>query len=208
MHRVAIVTSHPIQYQAPLFRALAAVTDLEVFFAHRIDGAGQAAAGFDVEFDWDVDLLDGYRHSWLSNRSRRPNVFEFGGCDTPEIGDRLGTGRFDACLVFGWYLKTYLQAIFASRRRRIPVLVRGDSHLGTARSNVVRLVKYVPYRWLLTRVDAHLYVGSANRDYLEHYGVEPSRLFFAPHFVDNNFFAVRAAAARRDGHAAAIRKGL
>ena len=33
--RLAIVVSHPIQYQIPLFRALSKVVDLHVFFAHR-----------------------------------------------------------------------------------------------------------------------------------------------------------------------------
>ena len=62
MHRLAIVASHPVQYQAPWFRALARVTDLTVFFCHRQDGAGQADAGFGVPFEWDVPLLNGYDH--------------------------------------------------------------------------------------------------------------------------------------------------
>ena len=33
--RLAILTSHPIQYNAPLFRELAKHVDLKVFFAHR-----------------------------------------------------------------------------------------------------------------------------------------------------------------------------
>ena len=33
--RLSIVTSHPIQYQGPLFRALAQRVDLHVYFAHR-----------------------------------------------------------------------------------------------------------------------------------------------------------------------------
>ena len=160
--RLAIVTSHPIQYQAPWFRALAQATDLEVFFCHRQDAAGQAAAGFGVEFDWDVPLLDGYRHTWLENRARHPGVSSFSGCDTPEISARLRAGRFDACLVCGWYLKSYLQAILAARRSGIPVLCRGDSQLATTRAAAWRAAKYLPYRWLLGGIGAHLYVGKAN----------------------------------------------
>ena len=36
-YRLAIVASHPIQYQAPWFRALARETDLTVFFCHKQD---------------------------------------------------------------------------------------------------------------------------------------------------------------------------
>jgi len=206
--RVAAVASHPIQYQAPWFRALAGAVDLDVFFCHRQDAEGQAAAGYGTPFEWDVPLLDGYRHHWLENRSARPNVSSYGGCDTPGVDAALGDGQFDACIVNGWYLKSYLQAVRACRRHHIRVLVRGDSHLGTPRSPVKSALKWLPYRLLLDRVDAHLYVGQANKAYLKHYGVPEQRLFFVPHFVDNAFFADRAEAARREGQAGAIRSEL
>jgi hypothetical protein len=58
--RVGILVTHPIQYYAPWYRALAAEVDLEVFFSHRQQPKGQADAGFGVAFEWDVPLLDGY----------------------------------------------------------------------------------------------------------------------------------------------------
>src|SRR5687768_15584731 len=103
MPRIAVVTSHPIQYQAPWFQALARRLDLVVFFAHRQDARGQAAAGFGHEFEWDLPLLEGYDHEWLHNVAARPSVDVFSGCDTPEVLDRLAVGRFDACIVNGWY---------------------------------------------------------------------------------------------------------
>jgi glycosyltransferase involved in cell wall biosynthesis len=205
MPRVAVVTSHPIQYQAPWFQALARELDLTVFFAHRQDAKGQAAAGFGHEFEWDVPLLDGYAFEWLRNVSSTPGVEGFAGCDTPDIGQRLEAGAFDACIVNGWYLKTYLQTITACRTLGIPVLMRGDSHLRTPRSPIVSIAKHLPYRWMLGRVAAHLYVGRANRAYLEHYGVRSQRLFFAPHFVDNARFAASAARARANGAAEMLR---
>jgi glycosyltransferase involved in cell wall biosynthesis len=203
--RLAIVASHPIQYQAPWFRELAKVVDLEVFFCHRQDAAGQAAAGFGVPFEWDVPLLDGYASHWLRNVARRPSTERFSGCDTPEIDERLGAGRFDACIVSGWYLKSYIQATRACWRRGIKVLVRGDSHLNVPRSRVKSAAKYLPYRWFLNRIDAHLFVGAANRAYLRAYGVPDGKLFFVPHFVDNAFFASRADRARTAGEASRIR---
>jgi glycosyltransferase involved in cell wall biosynthesis len=203
--KLAIVTSHPVQYQVPWFRALADVTDLTVFFCHRQDPDGQARAGFDVAFDWDVPLLEGYQHQWLRNRARRPDVSTPFGCHTPDIIPAIQRGGFDACIVCGWYLRSYVQAIGACRRSGTPVLLRGDSQLATPRSAVFRMIKYWPYRWALGRVDGHLYVGTANRDYLRHYGVSDDRLFFVPHFVDNDFFAQGARDARTNGRAAAVR---
>lgn len=204
--RVAVVTSHPIQYQAPWFRALARMLDLEVFFCHRQDASGQGAAGFGQAFDWDIPLLDGYAHTWLRNVADRPNVESFAGCDTPSILEELRRGRFDACIVNGWYLKSYVQTVRACRRLGIPVVMRGDSHLGTPRSRVWSAAKYLPYRWLLSQIDAHLYVGRANYRYLRHYGVPPGRLFAALHFVDNDRFAGAARAARESGAVRGLRR--
>ena len=206
--RLAVVASHPVQTQSPWFRALAEAVDLDVFYAHRQDAAGQAAAGFGQAFDWDVPLLDGYRSRFLENVAEAPTVETFAGCDTPGVAPALAHGGFDACIVTGWYLKTYVQAIRACWQARLPVMLRGDSHLGTPRPLLTKAAKYLPYRWLLPRVDAHLYVGEANREYLRYYGVSEEQLFFVPHFVDNGRFSESAARARSNGAAGAFRSAI
>jgi glycosyltransferase involved in cell wall biosynthesis len=190
--RLAIVVSHPIQYYAPLFRELAKRLDLTVLFGHRATPSDQATAGFGVSFEWDVDLLSGYAHSFLRNTARRPGLDHFSGCDTPEIGERFREGRFDVVLVQGWYLKTFLQAVFAAKCQGLPVLVRGDSHLNTPRSALKRAAKSVVYPAFLRLFDAALYVGERSRAYWMHYGYPRSRLFFSPHCVDADWFATRA----------------
>src|SRR5215471_434914 len=97
--RLAVVTSHPVQYQAPLFRELTRRLDLTVFFAHRATPQDQAEAGFGVGFNWDIDLITGYRHVFLHSVAKRPGLDHFAGCDTPQIGKELAAGRFDAVLL-------------------------------------------------------------------------------------------------------------
>jgi glycosyltransferase involved in cell wall biosynthesis len=196
MKRLGILTSHPIQYQAPWFRALAGRCELQVFFAHRQTAAGQGQAGFGVAFDWDVDLLSGYPHRFLNNVSPRPGADYYAGCDTPEIADIIAREQFDAFIVSGWYLKSYRQAMAACRASGTPVLVRGDSQLCTPRPWFKRLAMEFTQRRLLRQFDGFLTVGQRNREYLEHFGAAPDRIFFAPHFVDNDWFAARAAASR------------
>lgn len=190
--RLAIVTSHPIQYQAPVFRELARRADVNVYFAHRANAQDQAAAGFNVDFEWDVNLLTGYEHHFLKNVARNPGLDHFSGCDTPDVGRRIRDGRPDALLVMGWHLMCFWQAIWAAKRAGIPVMVRGDSHLKTPRSIVKRAGKAVVYPLALRVFDAGLYVGWHSRRYWEHYGYPKHRLFFSPHCVDNDWFAVRA----------------
>jgi glycosyltransferase involved in cell wall biosynthesis len=191
--RLGILATHPIQYYVPWYRQLTRYAEVDVFFAHRQSPREQGLAGFGVPFDWDVPMLEGYNWRFLSNQARRPNVSTFFGCDTPEIDDVIRDGEYDAFIVQGWYTRSYVQAVIASRRLKVPILIRGDSQLVTPRTKLWRMMKRPAYEWLLAFFDACLYVGKRNREYYEHYGVSPDRLFFAPHAVDNEYFASRAA---------------
>ncbi len=190
--RLAVLISHPIQYHAPVFRALAQRCDLHVFYAHRTTPDQQASAGFGVAFDWDIDLLQGHDHSFLNNVAGNPDPSYFWGCDTPEIGKRLRDGKFDALLIVGWYLKCYWQAVWAAKYLAIPVLARGDSHLETPRGLLKRTVKTAVYPVALRAFDVGLYVGERSREYWQHYRFPAHRLVFSPHCVDNDWFSARA----------------
>ncbi len=190
--KLAIVASHPVQYYAPLFRTLAQQVDLTVFYAHRDTSDDQARAGFGVGFAWDVDLLSGYDSVFLDNRARHPGLGRFGGVDTPEIGAKLREGGFDGVLLLGWYLKSFVQALVAARRASIPVMVRGDSQLGTPRSSAKTLLKAALYPLFLRQFAAALVVGERNRAYWRHYGYPATRMFASPHCIDNAWFGDRA----------------
>ncbi|MEO0451505.1 MAG: glycosyltransferase family 4 protein [Pseudomonadota bacterium] len=192
MTRLAILTSHPIQYYAPLFRELAERVDLHVFFAHKATSDQQGQAGFGTSFDWDIDLTSGYEHSFLKNISKSPDATRFSGCDTPEIGQRLKDGRFDAVLSLGWHLKSLLQGVWAAKRQRRKVLIRGDSQLSTPRNPLKRLTKSISYPALLRVFDVALYVGTRNREYFRHYHFPKKRLVRSPHCVETSRFAVGA----------------
>jgi glycosyltransferase involved in cell wall biosynthesis len=202
--KLGILASHPIQYQAVWFRALSEAADVTVFFAYR-PTAQQQSIGFDQPFEWDVDLLSGYRHIFLANKSRNPSSDRFLGCDTPEIAQIIESQSFDAFIVGGWNLKSYWQAIRACRRHPVPILVRGDSQLLTYRSPFKLRAKQFVYSRLLRQFDGFLSVGIRNRDYLRHYGAPADRLFFVPHFVDNERFRMESNAelAHRDQQRAA-----
>lgn len=187
--RLAVLASHPVQYQAPMLRRLATEIDLAVFFAHRATPESQARAGFGVGFAWDVDLTSGYEHTVLRNVARRPGTDRFAGCDTPDIRVRLGEGRFGALLVMGWHLRSYWQGLVAAKRIGLPVLVRGDSQLDTPRAPLKRAAKTIGYPPLLRLIDAALPVGSRSRAYLRYYGFPEARIHLVPHSVDVARFA-------------------
>lgn len=191
--RLGVLATHPVQYHAPLYRALvAAGVDLTVYFAHRPSPQEQGT-GFGVAFEWDVDLTSGYRHVFLPNRAKHPSASTFFGCDVPDIRSAIAGGAFDAFLVAGWHSLAYWQAVSACRAAGVPVMVRGDSQLPGDAAGIKRLVKRALYPSLLRRFDVCLSVGKRSEEYFRYYGARS--IVPAPHFVDNEFFAARAASA-------------
>jgi glycosyltransferase involved in cell wall biosynthesis len=193
--KVGLIVSHPIQYQVPWFRELSKHVELTVYFACQADSHVDEEFGFTVK--WDTDLVSGYDHMFLKNISNLPSPDRFGGCDTPEIASIIKSGQFDAFIVSGWYLKSYLQAALACYLGGVPLLVRGDSQLGS--SNRFRFLKGIVYPPLLRMVDGFLSVGVRFKEYLQHFKVPESRIFFVPHCVDNeNFSGISGAVQQHD----------
>lgn len=200
------MSTHPIQYHTPWFRALAGhdYLDLHVFYGHLATPKEQSDAGFGVEFEWDVSLLNGYSHSFLKNVAAEPSVIKFSGVDNPEIARIIEQEKFDAVMVNGWHYKSAWQTMRACWKARIPVMARSDSHLLTKRSNLKRLLKRPYYRWFISKLDACLPVGKWSRDYFLHYGALPDRIFVVPHVVDTDYLQQQSE--RLKPHLAEIRQ--
>ncbi len=64
---LVIIASHPIQYQVPLWQALArdGRVPFEVWFLTRHGLDQSHDEGFAKTFAWDIDLLSGYPHRFL-----------------------------------------------------------------------------------------------------------------------------------------------
>ena len=183
--KVAIVATHPIQYQVPWYRALASRedVDLTVYYALLPD-AEQQGIGFGVPFSWDLRLLDGYNWEALPNSSKSESLDGFFANRTPEVGRILAKARPDAIVITGWHAWPLVQAVRAARRLGIPTVVRGESNALRPRPWWAR----VAHRQLLARFDAFLAIGKSNREFYLRNGVRPERIFEAPYFVDNDWF--------------------
>ncbi len=186
--RILIVTSHPIQYQAPLFRAMSEHCQLRVLFAHRVTPDNQAAAEFGVAFEWDVDLTSGFENHYLNNVSEQPSVNQYDGCDTPEILGEIRDFQPDVVLVYGWHLKCYLQAARACRSLGLPVVARTDSHLMTPRSWVKSILMRAYYPWFLKRFDGFCAAGTMSADYLRIFRVPQSKIKKVPYCIDTRLY--------------------
>lgn len=186
--RLAIVLSHPTQYYSPWFRWLREHTSLSlrVFYLWEFGVTAKRDPEFQQTFRWDVDLLAGYEYEFVPNIARDPGTHHFAGLRNPTLTSRLAAFRPDAILLFGYANATHLRLILWARRRRIPLVFRGDSHfLGRARPPF--LARNV-LRFLYAQFAGFTYVGVANRAYFATLGVPSAKLFFAPHSVDHTRF--------------------
>ena len=193
--RLTIVQTHPVQYSAPWFRHIAAncpELDLTVVYAAR-PRPEQQGAGFDVPFEWDTPLLDGY--AWRLVREATDGddftAARFRGLDVRGIGAAVADTRPDIVLVPGWHSITCVRALLSARRRGVPVLYRGDTH-GTGASGWRRAAWHIRTRAFLSLYSGYLSVGSLSRGFLESHGVAATRIYASPHAVDNDRFAAIA----------------
>ena len=189
--KLAIVCTHPIQYYAPVFRALTRVgeIDLRVFYTW-----SQAATdtmldkGFATELKWDIPLLEGYDYQFVRNVSKRPDPDHFGGLKTPTLTREIEAWQPDAVLVYTWSSASHLQAL-RHFKGRLPVLFRGDSTLLDRRPWWRAFLRRIFLTWVYSHVDVAIAVGSNNRDYFVWCGLPPARITLAPHSVDTVRFA-------------------
>jgi glycosyltransferase involved in cell wall biosynthesis len=195
--RLAYLVSHPIQYQAPLLRLIAAQPDFDLTVFFQSEGAlhGQLDPGFGQVVRWDVPLLEGYRHEFLPALGRR-DILSAQRPLSYGMASRLRRGGFDALWVHGYARMANWQAMLAAKMAGMKVLVRDEATDRSARRGALRrAAKHVFFRALGSVADGFLAIGSANRSYYLAHGIAPSRVFSVPYCVDNGFFAERGAAA-------------
>ncbi len=195
---LAILTSHPIQYQAPLWRALAesGMISFEVWFLtdHAVKPTHDREFG--KVFAWDRDLLEGYPHRFLPIRPGW-RMDRFRGIQVTKSWAKLFKERGVTRLwVEGWRFSENWAAIYAARRAGIPVWLRGETNDLRTRHGIREVGRRFLLGSLFRRVDRYLCIGSANRRFYRSFQIEENRLLKAPYCVDNRWCSSQAAAIR------------
>lgn len=204
MKRLAVITTHPIQYYAPIFQLLHKRERLviKVFYTWGEASLQKYDPGFRKHIQWDVPLLDGYTYEWVINTARDPGSHHFNGIVTPGLNEQIEDWKPDAVLIFGWAYKGHLSAM-RYFKGRVPVLFRGDSTMLDVPRGIKSAIKSVFLRWVYRQVDYAFYTGTNNETYFKAYGLRHNQLLFAPHAIDNNRFNIN-----RSHEAHALRSSL
>ncbi len=200
MNRLAIVTTHPIQYYAPWFAYMQRERgiDFRVFYLWDFGVRDRTDPGFGHSVKWDISLLEGYDCEFVRNEARDAGTHHFWGIDNPRLPRCVAAYHADAVLCLGYNYASFFRLMLSPMLRKIPFLMRGDSHRLTPRAGLIAMVKRKLLCLAFKRFSAFLYVGEANRQYYMTHGVRQDRLFFSPHCVDNSRFLESPSEVRRE----------
>jgi len=188
---VAIET-HPIQYRAPVYRALQQKFGIPVTVIYGSDFsvAGYYDPEFRTQFAWDTDLLSGYAHQFLSTVAK-------GGGRTYETVSTLGMATAlrnldpGAVLLPGYSPRFHQWAWLHAWRSGRPILFRGETTDRPQSSGSIQLKARDRMLSLLYRKCSKLlYIGQRSREHFAQYGCPDEKLVFSPYCVDPGPFQV------------------
>ncbi len=192
-NKIAIISTHPIQYNAPLFKLLAqrGFVEIKVFYTWSQTANGVVYdPGFLTSRSWDIPLLDGYPYEFVMNTSTKPGSDRFWGIQNPSLVKKVLDYGPDAVWVYGWKFRSHLELIFRLYNK-IPIWFRGDSTLLDEANgfSVKKLIRKLLLRLLYKNIDLAFYFGQSNKDYFKKNGLQDNELVYAPHCIDNKRFS-------------------
>ena len=195
---LVILSTHPVQYQVPLWQALGAQSRVPFEVWYLTDQGTRVTHDreFGQSFKWDLDTLQGYTHKFLET-AEGASPGAFWKCRLREdLRSRLRSSGATALWIQGWQVAAYWQAAWLARDAGVKLWLRGESNYLKRDAGWKRPVKRSVLGRLFERVDQFLCIGTANRKLYEGYGVPAGKLHDAPYFVDNERFARQAEALR------------
>jgi glycosyltransferase involved in cell wall biosynthesis len=187
---LAVIETHPIQYHAPVYRAIQEQFGIPVTVIYGSDFsvAGYRDPEFGTAFAWDTDLLAGYAPIFLSriaaNGARSADCVSARG-----LSHTLQRVAPAAVLLVGYSPRFHQQAFWSAWRAGYPLLFRGETtdHART-RGLLKQLVRDRLLAWLYRQCARLLYVGERSLAHYQRLGCAEHQLIFSPYCVDTSAF--------------------
>lgn len=187
---LAVIETHPIQYHAPVYRALQARFGVPVTAIYGSDFSARTYRDreFGAAFAWDADLLSGYAHRVLvhAEDGAEPDLTRL---SARGVDAALRDVQPDATLIVGYSPAFHRQAWRAACRLGRPVLFRGEtSDLRQSPDRLRGFARDAGLRLAYRSCARLLYIGERSRAHYRRLGVSEARLVFAPYCVDTTPF--------------------
>ncbi|MEM1425093.1 MAG: glycosyltransferase family 4 protein [Cyanobacteria bacterium P01_H01_bin.130] len=190
--KLLILASHPVQYHAPVFRAvserLAANGDeCTVVYLSDFSIQGYRDIEFGTSFAWDEPLLAGYT-SRIVNEKQTQQPAGFKDLDAPGFGQILISEKPDRMLVHSLNYRGAVWATILARLRGTPCTLRVETNdEAVARSPLKAKLRSLAYRLLYTLFDSAIAISTLNKNHVTQHGIKPNRVGLAYYCVPDRF---------------------
>jgi glycosyltransferase involved in cell wall biosynthesis len=176
--RLLIFETHPIQYRAPVYKALQVLCPdaFEVIYASDFSVRGYQDAEFAEKLSWDVPLLDGYNYRVLGNEAGK-GIQEARGLTGAGIGRILRDTRPSAILLHSLGYEFNWVAYGHALLRRIPIWLRTETQdQAFDRRPIKSAIRSVAYHIIYLGINRAFYIGELNKQHYLHHGLKTKRL--------------------------------
>jgi glycosyltransferase involved in cell wall biosynthesis len=196
---LAVIETHPVQYHAPVYRALQQTcgVPVTVIYGSDFSVAGYRDKEFGTEFKWDTDLLSGYSSVFLS-RVKDGGAGSFEDVSPTGLRTVLQGLKPEAVMVVGYSPQFNRAAWYEAWRSGRPVIFRGEtSDNSDARSWIKSQGRRAALTLAYRSCARLLFIGRHSQAHYDRMGVDRSRLVFSPYCVDVTPFETDEAARGR-----------
>jgi glycosyltransferase involved in cell wall biosynthesis len=188
---LAIIETHPIQYHAPVYRALQSTFGVPVTAIYGSDFSvqGYRDQEFGATFAWDTDLLSGYRPFFLS-RVAEGGARAFEDVSARGLARALRQVAPTATMVCGYSPRFHQVALVEAWRARRPILFRAETtDHAEVRTDLKSWARDRALRTIYARCARLLYVGQNSLQHFKRLACPEEKLVFSPYCVDTTAFA-------------------
>jgi glycosyltransferase involved in cell wall biosynthesis len=186
---LAVIETHPVQYHAPVFRAVQALgVPVVAVYGSDFSVAGYADQEFGTRFAWDTNLLAGYESRFLS-RVASGGVRSYAEVRADGLVRALAEIDPAAVLLLGYRSRFDRGAIRASAKAGCPLLFRGETtDHARPRGWLKSLVRDRLLECFYARCRQLLYIGQRSLAHFRRLGCPEDKLVFSPYCVDASPF--------------------
>lgn len=184
-----VFVGNPTQYHSPIFREIYKVLNgkMEVLYGDSIGAEPFYNPELSSVVEWDVPLLDGFGYKIFKNKASSDKK-GFWSRNNPEIFKYVYNSKAQYTLIHGYDTLTSWYVYAASILSRKKIIWRGEAvERPNAKKSTLMLKKIILpiYFSFCSKV---LYSCTRNRNYLEKYVFDKSKLESFPCAVDYDFF--------------------
>jgi glycosyltransferase involved in cell wall biosynthesis len=193
MKRLYIFESHPVQYHAPVYRALhqklaqVGGGEVHVFYATDTSLRGHYDPGFARTVAWDEPLLEGYPSTVLQNERGTP-LRSFRSLTRTGVFARIFMGRPHAIMLTGLAYEFDWAAYLSACALRIPIWMRTETQdHAFERSAIKTWLRRFAYSLAYLPVKKALVIGELNAKHYARHGLSRRHHVEAPYCVVDRF---------------------